>query len=299
MFENTEDTLAQHLSTNSSVDIPLEDTHAWQAYPKHRWLYDKTQICNVQNIAWGPSGVEPTVYPVFQKPIQTMHGMGISTAIIKNSKEFAKSYRPGHFWMPLLEGRHLSVDVALSNGRKRYCFITEGIPGAHRRFNHWHYRTPMDSKYDREFISIKKIILEFVEQNLKGYTGFVNIEMIGHTIIEVHLRPSLQFMACYGKNFVDSLIKLYETGEWQFQNQIATDQYIVVAWADAKQNWTVDTDKLLNLKQHYNIHLDYDPQLRNYEYYNPPKSFRLGYVVTSNLEQGYNVVQSIKSCYTL
>ncbi len=300
MFLTTENNIASLFENHTtSVDIPLEDSAAWLAYPRYRWVYDKTCICKIQNIPHGPSGVEPKEFPVFQKPIQNMYGMGMGTDIIKNIKDFNRNYRPGHMWMPVLEGRHLSVDVAVVNGQKRYCFITEGTPGAYRRFSHWQYRAPIDSKYDHEFLNIKKIILEFVNNHLAGYTGFVNLELIGSTIIEVHLRCSPQMIPCYGKNFVDALIKLYETKEWQFKNQMFTDQYIVVAWADSKQNWNIDTEKLAKLQQQHHIHLDYDPSLRSYDYYNPPKSFRLGYVYTSHLENGYTIVKDIKSCYTI
>ena len=46
--------------------------------------------------------------------------------------------------------------------------------------------------------------------NLAGYTGMLNLETIGDTIIEVHLRFADQWPDLYGPGWVDAVVGLYE-----------------------------------------------------------------------------------------
>ena len=51
---------------------------------------------------------------------------------------------------------------------------------------------------------------QWVQRNLAGYTGMLNLETIGATIIEAHLRFSDQWPDLYGPGWVDALVGLYE-----------------------------------------------------------------------------------------
>ena len=44
----------------------------------------------------------------------------------------------------------------------------------------------------------------------------LNLETIGGTIIEAHLRFADQWPDLYGPGWVDALVRLYEQGEWDF-----------------------------------------------------------------------------------
>ena len=43
--------------------------------------------------------------------------MGVGSRVLRSAAEYEKFYAPGHMWVTLLEGRHVSSDVAVVNGR--------------------------------------------------------------------------------------------------------------------------------------------------------------------------------------
>ena len=97
-----------------------EDSDAWQWNPAHRWVYDKLAIALSQNLDAGPHGIEPPRFPVFSKPIVNLKGMGAGSRVLHSQADYDEHYAPGHFWMPLLDGRHLSTDIAVVDGEPRW-----------------------------------------------------------------------------------------------------------------------------------------------------------------------------------
>ena len=93
--------------------ISTEDGDSYRLYPEHRWIYNKMMIADSQGLANGPHGLEPQHFPVFSKPIYNMRGMGAGSRVLKNEKEYQNNQRPGHMWMSLLHGEHVSSDVAV------------------------------------------------------------------------------------------------------------------------------------------------------------------------------------------
>ena len=107
-----------HVKT--AANIPTEDCDAWQWYPAHRWVYDKLAVALSQNLDAAPHGVEPPRFPVFSKPIVNLKGMGVGSRVLRTAADYERHYAPGHFWMPLLDGRHVSSDVAVVDGEPRW-----------------------------------------------------------------------------------------------------------------------------------------------------------------------------------
>ena len=69
---------------------------------------------------------------------------------------------------------------------------------------------------------------EWVRKNLAGYTGMLNLETIGETIIEAHLRFADQWPDLYGPGWVDAVVGLYERHEWDFSDDDRSEGYSVV-----------------------------------------------------------------------
>ena len=87
------------------VIIPTKDWEAWTLYPRHRWIYDKLAVALSQGLDAAPHGVIPPRFPVFSKPIVNLKGMGVGSRVLHSAEDYERHYAPGHFWMPLLDGR--------------------------------------------------------------------------------------------------------------------------------------------------------------------------------------------------
>jgi hypothetical protein len=84
-------------------------------------------------------------------------------------------------WMPLLQGDHLSTDVAVVNGELWWWRHAQGtlLPGG--MFDYW-------TIFAEPQPDIEAYCGTWLRQHMADYTGMVNLETIGARIIEVHLR---------------------------------------------------------------------------------------------------------------
>jgi len=117
----------ERVSCPDDVFIPTEDSDAWLWNPNHRWVYDKLAVASRQGLDCAPHGVSPTDYPVFSKPIYNLKGMGVGSQALYSKSDYEAAYRPGHMWMTLLAGEHVSSDVALVNGVPRWWRHARGV----------------------------------------------------------------------------------------------------------------------------------------------------------------------------
>jgi hypothetical protein len=204
------------------VRIPTEDSDAWTWNPKHRWVYDKLAIAMSQGLDAGPHGVEPTLYPVFSKPIYNLKGMGVGSRALLSKTDYIDAYKPGHFWSTLLTGEHVSSDVALVDGAPRWWRHACGIASGAGTFDYWEVRSDANA-------AVEEWCGAWCRRHLAGYTGMVNLETIGGRIIEVHLRFADQWPDLYGGDrWVEALVRLYAKGDWLFRDTDPRTGYSVV-----------------------------------------------------------------------
>ena len=168
-----------HVETD--VDITTEDSDAWQWYPAHRWVYDKLAVAHSQGLEAGPHGTKPPRFPVFSKPIVNLKGMGIGSRLLRSQADYDAHAAPGHFWMRLLEGRHVSSDLAVIDGEPRWWRHVTGKPAGEGTFDYWTIHAEPEPE-------IQARCGAWVRKHLAGYAGMLNLETVGGTIIEVHLR---------------------------------------------------------------------------------------------------------------
>jgi hypothetical protein len=206
---------------DTSANIPTEDCDAWQWYPAHRFVYDKLTLALSQNLAAGPHGVPPPHYPVFSKPIVNLKGMGVGSRVLRSQADYAEHYAPGHFWMTLLDGAHVSSDIAVADGAPRWWRHVTGKPAGEGTFDYW-------IVHAEPHPGIEAHCGAWIEKNLAGYTGMLNLETIGETIIEAHLRFADQWPDLYGPGWVDAVVGLYENGAWEFEDDDRSEGYSVV-----------------------------------------------------------------------
>ena len=121
----------------SDVFIPTEDSDGWTWNPRHRWVYDKLAVALSQGLDAAPHGVAPQNYPVFSKPIYNLKGMGVGSRRLDCDQDYAEAYRAGHFWSTLLEGEHVSSDLAVVDGVPRWWRHARGVASGEGTFDYW------------------------------------------------------------------------------------------------------------------------------------------------------------------
>lgn len=203
------------------VLIPTEDSDAWTWNPAHRWVYDKLAVALSQGLEAAPHGVAPARYPVFSKPIYNLKGMGVGSRPLHSADDYAVAYRPGHFWSTLLEGDHLSSDVAVIDGMPRWWRHAAGIASGGGTFDHWEVRS-------QPAPAVEAWCMDWCREHLAGYTGLLNLETIGGKIIEAHLRFADQWPDLYGTGWVEAVIRLYAGKGWSFEDRDRRTGYSVV-----------------------------------------------------------------------
>ena len=203
------------------VEIPTEDADAWQWYPRHRWVYDKLAVAQSQGFTAAPHGVMPAAFPVFSKPIVNLRGMGTGSRVIGSAEDYAAALTPGHFWMPLLTGEHLSSDVAVEHGRPVWWRHATGVPLDGGTFDYWVVHAEARP-------ALEAACGAWIVRHLADYTGMVNLETIAGGIIEVHLRFADQWPDLYGPGWVAAVIRLYAEGRWMFDDAARRPGFSVV-----------------------------------------------------------------------
>jgi hypothetical protein len=265
------------------VNIPTEDSDAWLWYPKHRWAYDKLAVAMSQGLDAGPHGVPPPAYPVFSKPIINLKGMGIASRIIASQAEYEQSLTAGHMWMTLLDGRHVSTDVAIVDGEPRWWRHVTGRPGGEGTFDYWTVHAEAEP-------AIEDYCGAWIRRHLAGYTGILNTETIGGRMIEVHLRMSDQWPDLYGAGWVDALVRLYHERRWVFADDDRRDGYSVVLFGPHGRRYRHPPPALaaqvLRLAGVSSVQVTFDEDKEPERHAMPPGGFRLAVVNAWDLQAG-------------
>jgi hypothetical protein len=267
----------------SGVDIPTEDADAWTWYPDHRWVYDKLAVAQSQGIAAAPHGVMPPAFPVFSKPIVNLRGMGTGSREIESAEAYRRHLSPGHFWMELLRGDHVSTDVAVCAGQTVWWRHATGIPRRGGTFDHW-------VVHAEAMPAIEATCGAWIAAHLPHYTGMLSLETIGRRIIEVHLRFADQWPDLYGAGWVAALVELYATRRWTFADADRRIGYSVVLFGPNGRRYhhpdTALLDELIVRPGISSIqitfHEDREPRLHAM----PPGGFRLAIVNCIDLDAG-------------
>lgn len=265
------------------VNVPTEDADSYQFYPRYCWVYNKLLICATQGLEHGPHGVMPSRFPVFSKPIYNMRGMGSGTKVIESAEEYQRQLAPGHMWMPLLAGEHVSTDVAVVDGEPRWWRHVIGKPLRNGMFDYW-------TVLAESRPGLEEYCGEWLRRNLQGYSGMINFETIGGKIIECHLRFADQWVDLYGAGWVESVVELYAHHRWSFTDSDRRTGYSVVLFGGHGLRYRkLDRSVIDALLQRPGIssvqitfHEDKPPKMHSM----PPGGFRLAIVNCWDLEVG-------------
>jgi hypothetical protein len=275
-----------NVSCPPEVLIPTDDQLAYQLFPGHRWVYNKLRICETQRLEHAPHDILPARFPVFSKPIYNLRGMGSGGKIIESAEHYEREHAPGHMWMPLLAGEHVSTDAAVVDGEPRWWRHTIGKPLEGGMFDYWIVQA-------EERPELQSYLGDWLRSNFQGYSGCVNFETIGGTIIEAHLRFADQWPDLYGSGWIDSVVELYAHGRWAYGDGSRRTGYSVVLFGGHGPHYRkIDPGAIEPLRAtpgvssiQITFHEDKPPELHAM----PPGGFRLAVVNAWDLKIGLDV----------
>ena len=273
----------ENVACPDDVWIPTDDPEAWQWNPKHRWVFDKLQVALSQGLPAGPHGVMPRGFPVFSKPITNLRGMGVGSCVIESAEDYERHHTPGHMWMPVLQGPHLSTDMAVVAGEPRWLRHATGKPTTDGMFDYWTVHADLMPE-------LAAALGAWVRAHLADYTGLLNFETIAGVIIEVHLRFADQWPDLYGPGWVEALVRLYRDGVWRFADAQRRDGFSLALFCRHGRRYRHPPRRVVDeMRRQRHIssvqitfHEDRDPTLHAM----PPGGFRVALVNCWDLAAG-------------
>jgi len=164
------------------VDL-IGDRDVWPTLEwKYLWVYDKLILSKKLGYTCGPAGISvPESAEYVVRPITNLESMSVGARL--QWLEPKDNIEPGYFWCEKFTGEHITVDYNYGEQST----TVKGYPREGRldRFDRWEL-------IDRQIPFPKKL------DNLHE-KEWVNIEMIGGNIIEVHFRYNDDFRNHNGK----------------------------------------------------------------------------------------------------
>ena len=265
------------------VRIPTEDPDGYQWYPAQRLIYNKLFVTESQGLACAPHGVPPRRFPVFSKPIFNLRGMGVGTRVLTDFAHYQRHMTPGHFWMTLLEGEHVSSDAAIERGRVAWWRHCRGTPAAAGTFDYWVIEAGQRGQ-------LEGYLAGWVARHLADYTGMLNLESIGGRIIDAHLRFADQWPDLYGAGWLDAVVGLYARGHWHFADRERRDGYSVALFGPHGREYRYPPAELIaqvrRMAQVTSVQITFHADRPAAAHPMPPGGFRLGLVNCRDLEAG-------------
>ncbi len=267
------------------VIVPTDDPESWRLYPEQRWVFNKLLICATQGLEHGPHGVPPAKFPVFSKPIYNLKGMGAGSRVIRSSAEYAEAHTPGHMWMTLLEGEHVSTDAAVIGGDAAWWRHSFGVATGQGTFDYW--KVVAGSRAELEHT-----LGSWLRQRLRGYTGMVNLETIGGHIIECHLRFSDQWPDLYGGDeWVAAVVGLHAHGQWRYVERERRDGFSVVLWGPHDVPYRAPDRELIDSIRARpsisSVQITFHPDRSPAAHAMPPGGFRLAVINCWDRQAGF------------
>jgi hypothetical protein len=284
----------ENVSCPEHVRIPTEDADAYLWNPDHNWIYDKLRVALSQGLEAAPHGVPPSRFPVFSKPITNLKGMGVDSYTLLTLQDYENHYRPGHMWMTLLKGEHVSTDCAVVDGEARWWRHTIGVPLGQGTFDYWVIHAAARPQ-------LEGYLGRWLMTNMRGYTGLMNFETIGGRIIEAHMRFADQWPDLYGAGWTAAAVRLYTEGVWQFADSHRIDGFSVVLFGRHGYRYRHPPPRTINivlslpsiLSVQNTYHEDREPE----DHAMPPGGFRLAIINCTDLGNGFKARKILAEAY--
>jgi hypothetical protein len=159
----------------------MDDIDFWNTIdPADLWITDKLLLAKRLGYICGPAGFPPPARGMFiVRPCVNYRMMSRGATVMELSPDDHDQVPDGYFWCEKFQGRHLSYDFHYG----QQVLAVEGFrddPARLDRFSKW-------IKVDDQF-TVPEILRSLVDRN-----EWVNVEVIGTNIIEMHFRYNDDF----------------------------------------------------------------------------------------------------------
>src|SRR5262249_9413116 len=142
----------------------------------------------------------------------------------------------------------------------------------------------------------------WIRRRLAGYTGMLNLETIGGTIIEVHLRLSDQWPDLYGDGWVEALVRLYHPRTWRIADADRRDGYSIGLFGRKGPRYRHPPRRLVNdiLRRPgvSSVQITFHPDRPAAYHAMPPGGFRLAVVNCWDLAVGRAARADLKAFFS-
>ena len=202
-----------------SPKIPTLDKKAYDKYQEHNWVYDKLLIARSQGIQCGEleelkkTKTNEIDYPIFIKP-----RWGHKSASSKNcykikNREELDTYLVLNemMWSEFIDKTEGMTDFILLNGKIMHQITYEYSDVQNGFSDVWKYISPENKA------PVK--IVQWVQSNMGGYTGCINVQYRGDVIIEIGLRLSrggAYIISTENKALLDNINNIVAKGIWDY-----------------------------------------------------------------------------------
>lgn len=164
-----------------SFYLMMDDKDFWYTTdPDDLWLFDKLILSRKLGYVCGPAGVPPPTESLYVvRPCVNYRMMGRGASLMTLTPDNHNDVPDGYFWCEKFIGRHLSFDYHFG----RQVLAVEGFredPLRLDRFSRW-------EKTEDTFL-----LPDILDKVSKKYE-WMNVEVIGDRVIEVHLRYNDDF----------------------------------------------------------------------------------------------------------
>ena len=281
----------------AGLDIPVDEASAWALFPAHRHIHNKLWICESQSVPHAPHGVEPAKFPIFSKPIFNLRGMGTGGRIIRSKRAYWAAVTPGHMWMPLFTGPHVSTDAAVLRGEVEWWRHTTGKPASQGTFDHWTVHAEHDAVLER-------YLGAWIRRYLADFTGVINFETIGGKIIECHLRMAEQWLDLNGEDWLKAVVDLYRSRRWRFADADRRTGYSVILFGPhGRQFRAPSAARVAALRRSdpaiSSIQITFEDSRPAAQHAMPPGGFRLAIVNCWDLRAGRAIRRRLAAEFAL
>lgn len=167
----------------------MNDVDCWNVVdPQDLWVTDKLLLAKRLGYYCGPAGLIPDLRDEYiVRPCVNYRMMGRGAQLMRLGPDLEDTVPDGYFWCEKFSGRHLSFDYNFG----KCVLVVEGIRDGKRldRFAKW---IRLDKSKEIFFIPVEL-------QSIVNKYEWVNLEVIGDKVIEVHFRYNDDF-ACHNSN---------------------------------------------------------------------------------------------------